>query len=363
MLGFGIKELSSITSPILEIKNKITNKKIETLLIQHLTGTPHDIDEEEIMGDVFDDAGDELKQERKPDIQFLEEFIIDEKKMGNVLSDADLFDEWVINHPSRAFSLDIQIGDFRSLSPDFVVRIKSEELNVEVTKDNLAICSELNTEINCTASFSEFIDFVVSNVSKTIRVYRESYQKLYIQKSLARLGFPKEPDVFYQRTWSQIRSIIVEKSRGKGSIPLKKIGDKGTVEKKPKAISTVVMTAHKEKKDQTESVDKRDLVNIFSKVHLANSVSKEFSAPSERDRLFDINNESLENFELHMSEEEVIIFLNQEYLLGNNISDYSSYLDWRNGNPHNALLMPIRLAEHVNLSWRELAAKAKRVAQ
>lgn len=62
-----------------------------------------------------------------------------------------------------------------------------------------------------------------------------------------------------------------------------------------------------------------------------------------------------------MSEEEVIIFLNQEYLLGNNISDYSSYLDWRNGNPRKALFMPIRLAEHVNLSWRELAAKAKRV--
>ncbi|MFT6908581.1 MAG: hypothetical protein ACJAS1_005283, partial [Oleiphilaceae bacterium] len=90
-----------------------------------------------------------------------------------------------------------------------------------------------------------------------------------------------------------------------------------------------------------------------------NSLSNEFSVPSERDRLFDINNESLENFERQFSEGEVVNFLNQEYLIGTNISDCLSYLDWRNDNPQRALLMPIRLAEHVNLSWPELTAKAK----
>ncbi|MFT6909631.1 MAG: hypothetical protein ACJAS1_006354, partial [Oleiphilaceae bacterium] len=223
MLGFGIKHLSSINSPILEIRNKKTNKKIETLLTQHLTGTPQDIDEEEIMDEVIDEARDELNLEREPDIEFLEEFLIDETKAGNLLINEDLFDKWVINHPSRAFSLDIEIGDFRCLSPKFLDQIKYGELNVKVIKDKLPISSGLNTKIHCTASFSEFIDFVIKNVSRTIRLYRKSYQKLYIQKSLARLGFPPEPDIFYQRTWSQIRNLVVENSRGIENKSLKKI--------------------------------------------------------------------------------------------------------------------------------------------
>jgi hypothetical protein len=73
----------------------------------------------------------------------------------------------------------------------------------------------------------------------------------------------------------------------------------------------------------------------------------------------DINNESLEHFKRQLSEYEVVDFLNKEYLLGNKISDLLSYLDWRNENPQKALTLPIRLTEHVNLTWQELSIKVK----
>jgi hypothetical protein len=356
MLGFGIKDVSLIHSPILEIRNKITTKKIESLLIQHLTGTPHDIDEEELMDDVIDEVDDHLNLNREPDIQFLEEFIFDEAKMGNLLINRKLFNEWVVNHPSRAVALDIEIGDFKYLSSDALERIKQGELNTEVIKNSLPDKSELHIKLDCSASVPQFIDYIVNNVSKTFRLYRESYQKLYIQKSLGRLGFPQEPDIFYQKTWPQIRSMVFEKSRAHEDNSVKKYVEKKF---KPKTVSKGLLKANECVKDQHDSIDKQGLIDIFSKIQLGSSLSNEVSLPSNRERLLDINNESLEHFKRQLSEYEVVDFLNKEYLLGNKISDLLSYLDWRNENPQKALTLPIRLTEHVNLTWQELSIKVK----
>jgi hypothetical protein len=356
MLGFGIKDVSLIHSPILEIRNKITTKKIESLLIQYLTVTPHDIDEEELMDDVIDEVDDHLNLNREPDIQFLEEFIFDEAKMGNLLINRKLFNEWVVNHPSRAVALDIEIGDFKYLSSDALERIKQGELNIQVIKNSLPDKSELHIKLDCSASFPQFIDYIINNVSKTFRLYRESYQKLYIQKSLGRLGFPQEPDIFYQKTWPQIRSMVFEKSRAHEDNSVKK----NVVKKfKPKTVSKGLLKANECVKEQRDSIDKQGLIDIFSKIQLGSSLSNEVSLPSNRERLLDINNESLEHFKRQLSEYEVVDFLNKEYLLGNKISDLLSYLDWRNENPQKALTLPIRLTEHVNLTWQELSIKVK----
>ena len=48
MLGFGVKDIEQIKSPIIEVKNKPTKKKISTLLIENLTFSPHEIEEDEI---------------------------------------------------------------------------------------------------------------------------------------------------------------------------------------------------------------------------------------------------------------------------------------------------------------------------
>lgn len=109
MLGFGLADIDLIKSPILEIKNIESKRKIRFLLLEHLTGIP--------IEDTNDESDDEYKEfvfhEAEdinlfiPTTDFLIELIVPELSVGKCIYDDDSLIEWICNHPGRSAALEL----------------------------------------------------------------------------------------------------------------------------------------------------------------------------------------------------------------------------------------------------------------
>ena len=131
MLGFGLKEESQIDSPIMEVKNKPSKRKIKNLIAEHLTGSPHEHDdaiepEQEVS---FSDEESETESKETVTVEEVKEFILDEWRAGNKISSFEDVCYWIDTHPSRAFGLGFEYDRIKHLEDRFVdlVQTVSEE--------------------------------------------------------------------------------------------------------------------------------------------------------------------------------------------------------------------------------------------
>lgn len=156
MLGFGIKDIESIKSPILDVRNKPTNKKIINLVIENLTISPHDLDDDQ------DELPMELVPNMKkseslfiPSFNYVLDFIITEREVGkDIFSDASLV-SWIETHPTRAKSIEFYVEDV----PDY---------NIDWTRIKSAVTEEEQGNI-LTEDYSKLLDkalyFMGENIS------------------------------------------------------------------------------------------------------------------------------------------------------------------------------------------------------
>ena len=112
MLGFGLKTEELINSPILKLKNKPSGRLVKYLIAEHLTGSPHEVDEEEAKEEYFyEPQNDEDIKKQQLTTTFLREFLLDEWLSGNKILSAEMLREWIQCHPGRAFGLDLRLED------------------------------------------------------------------------------------------------------------------------------------------------------------------------------------------------------------------------------------------------------------
>jgi hypothetical protein len=111
MLGFGLKSEELINSPILKIKNKPSGRLVESLIAEHLTGSPHEIDEEDKDEPIYDPPQNEEIKKQQLTTVFLRDFLLDEWIAGNKISSADMLRAWITSHPGRAFGLELRLED------------------------------------------------------------------------------------------------------------------------------------------------------------------------------------------------------------------------------------------------------------
>lgn len=156
MLGFGLKDIDMIKSPILQLKNKPSARKVENLIAEHLTNSPHEIEDEPEKELVFEKKGHSEATKQKLTIPFLKEFLLDEWLSGNKITTTEMFEEWIINNPGRAHGLAISLDDTKLVEGVFgrIVDEVAENFQKELKKnDDIPIDLDdehftINEEIN-----------------------------------------------------------------------------------------------------------------------------------------------------------------------------------------------------------------------
>lgn len=140
MLGFGVKDIELIKSPIIEVKNKPTKKKLSTLIIENLTFSPHDIEEDEAEELILLEEAVVPDDIYIPDFDFLFELIISEQENGEVIQDNQSFSMWMKKYPSRSSALELYSDYISNYRINWVSLNKA--VNAQLSKADLSIAQE-----------------------------------------------------------------------------------------------------------------------------------------------------------------------------------------------------------------------------
>ena len=111
MIGFGIKNVEQIESPILNLKNQ-KKQKLSDVLISYLYGWPHEDDEDEVKNEPEQSLSTLEIQTENLDVivcpfdEFIE-FVIDENMAGWSITSQDSYRIWVDAHRRRFEMLDL----------------------------------------------------------------------------------------------------------------------------------------------------------------------------------------------------------------------------------------------------------------
>ncbi|HCH2102054.1 TPA: hypothetical protein NKR60_005201 [Vibrio parahaemolyticus] len=108
-IGFGIKNIEQIDSPILEVRTK-SGRKIANVLIEYLSGMPTEEDEDDIEPVELDDSNETEEEELgfKPyNLTEFIDFLVGEYESGNAIQTHDDYRNWYKAHPDRVASLEL----------------------------------------------------------------------------------------------------------------------------------------------------------------------------------------------------------------------------------------------------------------
>ncbi|EJE8519839.1 hypothetical protein M5237_002915 [Vibrio parahaemolyticus] len=108
-IGFGIKNIDQIDSPILEVRTK-SGRKIANVLIEYLSGVPTEEEEDEIESIEVDSNNIEEAEDLgfKPySLKEFIDFLIGEYESGNFIQSHDHYRHWYKAHPDRATCLEL----------------------------------------------------------------------------------------------------------------------------------------------------------------------------------------------------------------------------------------------------------------
>ncbi|WP_027672622.1 hypothetical protein [Rheinheimera baltica] len=211
-IGFGIKDISQIDSPILEVRTK-KGRKISNLLVGHLRGFPSEQDEQD---------EEELKTKKNETIvdsahetsgycsydDFVR-FIAAENELNEVIGGHEDYNEWVSSHPSRFEMLELPKSPEKVYMTTwfFILSAAKKIINEGRTLDNFdwpeAPCS-LNDFISC---------LVYESSLALISTELDYVNWCCLNQDIAtEYALPQNPCDAYETDWSSILSAIV---RGK----------------------------------------------------------------------------------------------------------------------------------------------------
>ncbi|WAJ72206.1 hypothetical protein [Catenovulum adriaticum] len=150
MIGFGIKTVDQIESPILNLKNK-KKQRISDVLIGYLYGWPHEDDEDDEKNDPEQSVS--TKENQTEDIESIVctfdefiEFLIDENMAGLRITSQDSYRIWVDAHHSRFEMLDLPSNPEESY-PTTWKKIRLEVSRSMDNSDTVAFQSQLSEHL------------------------------------------------------------------------------------------------------------------------------------------------------------------------------------------------------------------------
>lgn len=163
MLGFGVKEVELIKSPIIEVKNKPTRKKISTLILENLTFSPHDIQEDDNEELVLGEEASMPDDIYIPDFDFLFDLLISERENGEVILDNKSLSQWVDKYPTRSKALELYSDYISSYRINWTILNKA--VNAEFDANELSISQE---------EFRDLALGLIDSLLTTAMVYHET---------------------------------------------------------------------------------------------------------------------------------------------------------------------------------------------
>lgn len=104
-IGFGIREINQIESPILALRTKKSKRILEHIIIEHLHGVPDIEDDDEPLLDVITQ-----KDEDSVPPYHVKEFVLfltDELMIGNKIKSFEDYKKWLNTYPERALLLEL----------------------------------------------------------------------------------------------------------------------------------------------------------------------------------------------------------------------------------------------------------------
>lgn len=229
-IGFGVKEIEQIESPILQVKDK-TGKKIENVLLDYLIGIPteedDDIEDGFIVDDGYLDNDNDIGDKPYTLNEFLD-FLVTEYESGNVIDSHQNYRVWVKEHPDRVMALELpqvphkHIGVSWSKLNSLVKGILHSEYRVDqITLDSLdcvdreeELDRETNElislkdylEVNDLCDYPKFIRTVIDLVPENLLATEMGYISWCIENpyQVTENKLPRFPLLVYNCSWDDI---------------------------------------------------------------------------------------------------------------------------------------------------------------
>ncbi len=212
-IGFGIKDIDQIQSPILEVKTK-KGQKISTLLINYLHGVPSEVDEETEPQSIPSTENNLIVLEPCCTYKEFIDFLVDER-LGNsaVISDGDDYLDWLKNHPTRANTLELPEDPIESYKigwPDIIAEVE-KAFNQHKNNDELDI---FNGYEKC--SYHDFINFLIEVPGRELFTTVDDYIDWCYENSadVMENRLPEFPiELYGKSSWEEIMQNMKEEKR------------------------------------------------------------------------------------------------------------------------------------------------------
>lgn len=106
-IGFGIREIEEIESPILQLRTKKTKRILEHIVIEYFHGIPSDDDEDDEPIDLGEVKHEEDEDAPSYDLEEFIDFLTDEAVVNNIINSHASYKDWLQKFPNRALSLEL----------------------------------------------------------------------------------------------------------------------------------------------------------------------------------------------------------------------------------------------------------------
>lgn len=209
-IGFGIKSIDEIESPVLNLKTK-SKKRISSLLLGYINGSPSEDEFQEInvRSEKFDK--EDVKEKAICSYNDFIEFLLAEHPSGWRMDTQDSYVCWIKSHPSRFRILKLPewpVFEYSVPWADMALSV-AEILSKEKMKGQ---CLSRSGEF---CSYNDFIDFVKYGLAEEEFEEKEDYQFWFAENKLIALGnnLPNNPDIVYGLEWSVIKRKALRKKK------------------------------------------------------------------------------------------------------------------------------------------------------
>jgi hypothetical protein len=188
-IGFGIREIDEIDSPILSLRTKKTHRILQHIIIEYFHGIPNDDDDDDfLLGSI------EHKDDESVPPYIVKEFVCflaDEVAAGNIINNSVDYRNWLKDHPERALSLELPV------IPDKHLGVSWDRINI-LLEDELSVLEK--------NELPSVIIEIINSAELHLSVYRLENEIEFSKDSL--IEILKYADITSQEEYNSFLQLI-----------------------------------------------------------------------------------------------------------------------------------------------------------
>ncbi|WP_346350594.1 hypothetical protein N2M06_09100 [Oceanimonas sp. AH20CE76] len=234
-IGFGIKSIDQIKSPILDVRTR-SGRKVENILIEYLSGIPiEDEDDYSINIEKTSPSATENLDRKPYKLEEFIDFLAGEAESGNLLTDNISYQQWYKNHPNRVYALELPQAPHKHIGVSWerfnglVKKRLSDELKDNSLEDPSNIIDDIKNnnekigliendqlaeylEFHDLCNYKNFIYHLHKNIPNEANLSEEGYSAWYIENPYLRTKqkLPRYPTKVYNCTWENITHNVTK---------------------------------------------------------------------------------------------------------------------------------------------------------